>query len=170
MAKPYELMILRHGKSDWGGHAEDFQRPLKERGRHNAEQIGTWLLQQGLVPTHVVTSPATRAQMTTDYCCLAMGITAEQVREEGRIYDASVNDLLAVLQESPPGSTRVMLVGHNPSLEGLLLWLADRSIPRPADGKLLPTATLARLTLNCDWPELVEGCAHLEAIVRPTDI
>jgi phosphohistidine phosphatase len=99
-----------------------------------------------------------------------MGISTEQIRDEKRVYDASVNDLLAVLKESPPGSARVMLVGHNPSLEGLLQWLSDENIPRPTDGKLLPTATLARLTLNCDWQELHQGCAHLEAIVRPADI
>jgi phosphohistidine phosphatase len=99
-----------------------------------------------------------------------MKIKAEQIREERRIYDASVNDLLAVLKESPPESTRTMLVGHNPSLEGLLLWLSDKNIPRPADGKLLPTATLARLTLYCDWADLDRGCAHLEAIIRPSDL
>jgi phosphohistidine phosphatase len=99
-----------------------------------------------------------------------LGIAAEQIREERRIYDASVNDLLTVLKESPPESPRVMLVGHNPSLEGLLLWLANETISRPSDGKLLPTATLARLTINCDWSELHQGCARLEAITRPAEM
>jgi phosphohistidine phosphatase len=170
MAQINELLILRHGKSDWGIHTDDFQRPLKKRGRRNAEQVGAWLLQQGLAPTYVLTSPATRALTTTGYCCRSMGIAAEQIKEERRIYDASVTDLLDVLKESPAESDRIMLVGHNPSLEGLLLWLADETISRPADGKLLPTATLARLTLSCGWSELDQGCAHLESIVRPADI
>ncbi len=170
MTQTYELLILRHGKSDWSNHVDDFQRPLKERGRRNAEQVGNWLSQQELVPTHVVTSPARRAEMTTELCCRSMGVAAEHISGDRRIYSASIDDLLSVLQGSPPGSTRVMLVGHNPSLEGLLLYLANQEIPRPADGKLLPTATLAHLTLECDWPQLDQGCGQLQAIIRPAEM
>lgn len=99
-----------------------------------------------------------------------MGVETTQISEERRIYAASVSDLLLVLNAAPPEASRIMLVGHNPSLEGLLLFLADRTIPRPADGKLLPTATLARLTLNCSWSELNDGCSQLKAITRPADI
>ena len=31
-----ELMLLRHGKSDWGAGTDDFHRPLKDRGTRGA--------------------------------------------------------------------------------------------------------------------------------------
>ncbi|MGB5716727.1 MAG: NUDIX hydrolase, partial [Gammaproteobacteria bacterium] len=35
------------------------------------------------------------------------------------------------------------------------------------DGKLLPTATLARLQMPDNWGTLTAGCAHLDSITRP---
>jgi phosphohistidine phosphatase len=58
-------------------------------------------------------------------------------------------------------------VGHNPGLEDLLIFLAGDEVEEPPDGKLLPTATLARLEMPGDWSCLEAGCGHLVAITRP---
>ena len=60
-----------------------------------------------------------------------------------------------------------MLVGHNPGVEQLLSYLVEDEIAIPDDGKLLPTATLARLILNCEWDKVGAGCARLDSITRP---
>ncbi|MEJ2405597.1 MAG: histidine phosphatase family protein, partial [Candidatus Thiodiazotropha sp.] len=49
-----ELLLLRHGKSDWTQQMDDFDRPLKDRGKRGAQRVGIWLLQQSLVPDLVV--------------------------------------------------------------------------------------------------------------------
>ena len=56
-----ELLLLRHGKSDWSAGTDDLHRPLKNRGKRGAQRIGTWMWQQDLVPDHIISSPATRA-------------------------------------------------------------------------------------------------------------
>jgi len=63
-----------------------------------------------------------------------------------------------------------LLVGHNPGLEELLVWLADAAVAVPDDGKLMPTATLARLRMPADWRALVAGCARLKSITRPATL
>ena len=78
-----------------------------------------------------------------------------------------LNELLEVLADCPPDARRIMLVGHNPGLEELLVWLVDETVQVPEDGKLLPTATLARLQMPANWSALVAGCAHLDSITRP---
>ncbi|HHD56938.1 MAG TPA: histidine phosphatase family protein, partial [Desulfobulbaceae bacterium] len=55
-----ELLILRHGKSDWNKPVDDFHRPLKKRGRKNAARIGAWMRVQGIIPDIVLSSPAVR--------------------------------------------------------------------------------------------------------------
>ena len=35
-----ELLLLRHGKSDWETQSDDFSRPLKDRGKRAAQRIG----------------------------------------------------------------------------------------------------------------------------------
>ena len=62
---PRELLILRHAKSAWDTNApSDFERPLAKRGRRAAPRVGRWLEEQGLIPDHVVSSPAERAKQT----------------------------------------------------------------------------------------------------------
>lgn len=165
-----ELLILRHGKSDWDAGTDDFQRPLKDRGKRSAQRVGVWLLQQGLRPDHVVSSPAERAIVTAEKACKAMGLGSREIHREAAVYEAMTGELLQVLAGCPDNAQRVMLVGHNPGLEELLVYLAHEAIPYPADGKLLPTAALARLAMPDDWQGLHAGSAELLGITRPGEL
>lgn len=162
-----ELLLLRHGKSDWSVGVDDFYRPLKDRGKRAAQRIGVWLAQQKLVPDVIISSPAERALVTAEKACKAMGNGAQDIQQQERIYEAALGDLLKVLADCPADAGRVMLVGHNPGLEELLEWLVIDRVPVPEDGKLLPTATLARLQMPADWGTLIAGCAQLHSITRP---
>jgi len=162
-----ELLLLRHGKSDWDTGVDDFHRPLKERGICGAQRIGAWLAQRGIVPDHIITSPAQRALVTARNVCKTMGLGDEGMQRDKRIYAAGIDELLTVLGDCPDSAGRVMLVGHNPGLEELLAWLTSEAVTLPEDGRLLPTATLARLQMSADWPALIAGCARLDSITRP---
>lgn len=162
-----ELLLLRHGKSDWSSGVDDFHRPLKDRGKRAAQRMGVWIAQQQIMPDAIVTSPAERALVSAEKACKAMGNGDQGLIKDERIYGAGLDELLEVLADSPPDAGRVMLVGHNPGLEELLMWLANETVVTPEDGKLLPTATLARLRMPADWGALVAGCAQLDVITRP---
>ncbi len=165
-----ELLILRHGKSDWTTGVEDYYRPLQDRGKRGAQRMAVWLQRQGLMPDHVIASPAERALVTAEKTCKAMGMSAKIIKQDKRVYAASLDDLLEVLRECPKKIKRVMLVGHNPGLEELLLYLAGSTDNLPEDAKLLPTATLARLMMPDSWKNLSYGCAGLESITRPDSL
>lgn len=165
-----ELLLLRHGKSDWSAGVDDFRRPLKDRGKRGAQRIGVWLAQHDLVPDLIVTSPAERARVTAQKACKAMGDGDQGIRKDRRIYPATLDDLCEVLGDIPQDAARVLLVGHNPGMEDLLVWLAGDRLALPEDGKLLPTATLARLQMPDDWQELTAGCALLDSITRPNTL
>lgn len=162
-----ELLLLRHGKSDWDSGVEDFHRPLKKRGKLAAQCIGLWLQEQRLIPDCVLSSPAERAFATAKKVCNKLRFDSQQILQDGRIYLASCEQLWAVLHETPFTVQRLLLVGHNPGLEDLLRDLADDVLPPFADEKLLPTATLARLSFPGDWESLEMHDATLLTIVRP---
>lgn len=162
-----ELLILRHGKSDWDAGVSDYDRPLKNRGKRSAQKMGVWLWQQGLRPQLIISSPANRALNTARKCTKAMGMPDRHIIQDERIYEASLDELLEVLADAPGDVKRIMLVGHNPGLEELLIFLANGAVPFFEDGKLLPTATLAQLEMPDDWNDLETGCAGLKNIVRP---
>ena len=167
---PRELLLMRHGKSDWSEPLPDFERPITDRGKRGAQRIGVWLLGESLEPDHVVSSPAERALVTAQKAIKAMGRSAAGIVRERRVYDASLGQLLAVLAEVPAAAGRVLLVGHNPGLEELLEYLSRQRLETPANGKLMPTATLARLEMPDDWQRLEAGCARLLSITRGADL
>jgi phosphohistidine phosphatase len=168
---PRELLILRHAKSDWDADAaSDFERPLAKRGKRDAPRVGEWLYREGLVPNLVVSSPAERARQTAVKVCKAMDYEKSEIRWEDDLYAADVKRLLGVLARCAPGARTVLVVGHNPGLEDLLHYLAGDEVPDPADGKLLPTAAMARLEMPEDWSDLDAGCAQLVGITRPRNL
>lgn len=165
----HQLLLLRHGKSDWSEPVSDFDRPLKGRGKRGAKKIGRWLEQNQCVPDQVISSPANRAFNTALKACQAMG-KEEPIKIDSRIYEDDLHEILSVIQECPNTVKRLMLVGHNPDMEELVLELPNREIMIPDDGKLMPTATLALFRVPCSWGALDFGIAELISITRPDDI
>lgn len=165
-----ELLILRHGKSDWTTGVDDYDRPLQDRGKRGAQRMAVWLQRQGLMPDYVIASPAERALVTAEKICKAMGMSAKVIKKEKRVYAAGLDDLLEVLADIPKKAKRVLLVGHNPGLEELLLYLSGSTNILPEDIKILPTAALARVMMPDRWKNLSSGCARLESITRPNTL
>lgn len=168
---PRELLILRHAKSDWDSVAtSDFDRPLAKRGKSDAPKVGAWLYREGLVPDLVVSSPAERAKQTASKVCKCLDIKKKQILWDADIYEAEVPKLLSVLGRCSPEAAIVLLIGHNPGLEELLMHLVGEDLEIPDDGKLLPTGTVARLEMPDDWSALPCGSAQLISITRPRSL
>ncbi|MFI3136096.1 MAG: histidine phosphatase family protein [Methylococcaceae bacterium] len=160
------LLLLRHAKSDRNIEVEDWLRPLKKRGVQAAKDMGHWMVEQGLQPDLIISSPAKRAISTAKKVCKAMELDASIIQQDERVYNATVDLLKQVLRECPASAGRVLLVGHNPALEALLTDLVQQPVDVPDDGKLLPTTALAELQFSGAWSELESQSAALVALTR----
>jgi len=160
-----ELWLLRHGKSDRDTDVEDLLRPLTKRGKNAARDMGVWMRQQQLIPDLILSSPANRALSTATLAASSLGIKTSAIRQDPRLYFQGIEQIKAVLGEIPLQYRHILLVGHNPDWEDLLLDLAG-SVDMPEDGKLMPTAALARLAMPNDWRKLPPSCARLLSITR----
>jgi phosphohistidine phosphatase len=166
-----ELLILRHAKSAWDTDAViDHDRPLAKRGRRDAKRMGNWLREQRILLDSILSSSALRAVQTTRAICKALDIDIRRVVWDERIYAAAVGSLLNIVRERSGQERTVLLIGHNPGLEQLIACLCGECIEVPADGKLLPTAALARLAVTGEWKALSRGSAVLTSIVRPRSL
>ena len=166
-----ELLVVRHAKSDWEGDARtDFDRPLAKRGRKDAPRVGEWLRRSGLLPDLVLSSPAKRAKETTLLLLGGMGLEEQVVRWEPHLYGTGLAAHLRVLAECPRQAARVMVVAHNPDLEDLVLHLGGEGTAGAEDGKVLPTAAVARIRMPADWGRLPAGCGTVLSITRPRDL
>jgi phosphohistidine phosphatase len=157
------LLLLRHGKSDWHEGEADFDRRLAKRGRQSAALMGEYLEEHDLIPDAIVTSPAARALSTAEI--IQEALDDIELVEEERIYEGSLETLLAVVQELPDEYGRVLLVGHNPGFEELSDALTERT------DSVLKTCSLAILNCEADlWSEVGEGGCVLEEIVHPAEV
>ncbi|QMU78505.1 histidine phosphatase family protein [Streptacidiphilus sp. PB12-B1b] len=164
------IIVLRHAKADWPD-VPDHERPLADRGRRDAPAVGHWLAGQGLVPDLALCSTAERTRETWKLVAHELPTRPRTVYEE-RLYEAVPGRLIEVLQEVPEEVGTVLLVGHNPAVQGLTEVLAggheDDTLPRlRATG--FPTAAVAVLAVEVPWKALEPGAAHLTTFHAPGD-
>lgn len=89
---------------------------------------------------------------------------------EDRLYEASLGELIALLNETSDEVSDILVIGHNPGMHALADALASE-----ADGDLLarmnrsgfPTSAFAVLTFNGSWKSLEHGVGHLVEFWTP---
>jgi phosphohistidine phosphatase len=158
-----ELWILRHAKAASEGPGGDSTRPLTGRGNRQAQAVRSYLEDLGPrepLPELVLCSPAVRALETAQGVMGAM--PSAKLEIDGEIYTKDAEQLLDWLRELDPPESRVMLVGHNPTLLDLAGMLCEpESSGFLANG--LPTAGLVVLSLSGSggWADLLPGSARV---------
>jgi phosphohistidine phosphatase len=163
-----KLLVFRHAKSDRPPGVPDEQRPLAKRGRADAAAAGSALAELAPDVDLVVCSPAQRARETWERAETTFpGKPA--VRFDERVYDADVDDLLAALTGLPDDARVVLLVGHNPGLEDLVLELAGSAEGDALDRftEKFPTSAIAVLDVPTPWSGLRRGGARLTSLTVP---
>ena len=170
LTENHKLIIMRHAKSDWSTDAStDFDRPLSSRGDRDAPRMAGWLADQGLVPGLILCSPALRTKQTVLAVVEKLRIPEQEIVWEQKIYEASLSQLLDVLDRYSAAANSVLLVGHNPGLDSLLEYLSDTP-PVYRRGKLMTTAAIAVLGFGDQGISTREHSARLEMLVRPKDL
>ena len=164
-----QLLLLRHAKSDWSTGEPDHERPLSKRGQHDARRMGEWFARNAMPPTLVICSTARRARQTLELFNQTADIPGSIIHSSPRLYHAGLQPLLALIGEHRQQSS-LMLVGHNPGLDQLLVHLVDAPLPRTKKGKLMTTATLAVLELDTPTGTESPASAKLVQLVRPKDL
>ncbi|MGW2489973.1 SixA phosphatase family protein [Streptomyces sp. NPDC001606] len=163
------LIVLRHAKSAWPEGVEDHRRPLAPRGLRDAPAAGRALAEADFLPDLALCSTAVRARQTWQLASAEWG-TPPPVRYDRRLYGAAVPDLLEVVREVPAEVETLLLIGHNPGLEDLVLALAGDGLDDTLDRvrTKFPTAALAVLAWRgTGWPALAPGVALLTWFTVP---
>jgi phosphohistidine phosphatase len=158
------LLLLRHAKSSWDDPTlADHERPLAPRGRKAAKRIREHLRREDASVSLVLCSSARRARQTLDL--VAPG---GQVEIEPELYGASAGELLERLRRVPDDAGTVMLVGHNPAIQDLLVSLVEE--PGDLAVRKFPTGALATLAVSGPWHSLGAGQAGLQGLVTPREL
>ncbi|MFK0169793.1 SixA phosphatase family protein [Streptomyces sp. NPDC090306] len=170
VAEPRRIVLFRHAKADWP-EVTDHERPLAERGRTDAAAAGLKLADTGIPFDLALCSTAVRTRETWKFAVQEFPHRPKTVYEE-RIYDASPGELIAVLNETPDDARNVLLIGHNPGVQGVTDVLAG-SVEGDTRTRLerrgFPTAAFAVLTFDGAWKDLEPGVATLRDYWAPSE-
>ncbi len=154
MPLPNHLLIMRHADAE--AHAADGQdvsRELTGRGLQQAAERRQVVIDAA--PQLVLCSAATRAVQTL----AGMGPLDTEVVVEDRLYTASTTSLLLRLGELPDAVSRVLVLGHLPTVGAVVNALLPEGLQRVAYS---PSA-IAHLELPDPWAALQPASARLLA-------
>ncbi len=147
------LTLLRHAKASVATAAQpDRDRPLNERGEHDAPLMGRRLKNSGARPSLVLTSPAVRTMQTVRLLAREIGYPLEFLQREADLYLAAPHDILAVLNRQDDTFNDILVCGHNPGLTDLVNELTEARLDN------LPTCGIATIEAPiATWRELEQG-------------
>jgi phosphohistidine phosphatase len=109
-----DLILWRHADAEDG--SPDMTRVLTPKGQRQAERVAHWLAPHLPAAARILASPATRAQQTAQ----ALGRRVETLHAIAP--GAGVDEVLAAI-DWPRGDGCALLVGHQPTLGQLALYL-----------------------------------------------
>ncbi|MFF1647131.1 SixA phosphatase family protein [Streptomyces sp. NPDC051658] len=167
---PRRIVLLRHAKAEWSQDS-DHERPLAERGRKDAPVAGRKLVDSGIDLDLALCSTATRTRETWKLAVHEMPHRPRTVYEE-RLYEASLGELIALINETPDDVHDLLVIGHNPGMHAV----AD-ALSESAEGDALtrmtrggfPTAAFAVVEFTGSWKGVEHGVGRLVEYWTPND-
>jgi len=151
------LHLVRHAHAGdpeaWDG--PDAARPLSEKGRAQAERLGSYLADIAFRTDAVITSPKLRAAQTAELMAAHLGVKVEL---DDRLAGSLDLDTLEAVLADAQDPQRPVLVGHDPDFSELLASLCE------AQNAPMRKGALARI--EADRP-LREGGGTLRWLIPP---
>ncbi len=162
------LILTRHAKSAWDDPlTPDHDRPLNDRGKAAAADLGTWLASRGYVPDVVLCSDAERTRKT--WSGVAPALPGTPVLElKPALYHAGADVMLAVLRHATGDA--VMMIGHNPGIAEFAHRLVTRPPLHEGFAKYPTGATLVAEFPVGTWAEVGWGMAAVDDFIVPREL
>ena len=111
------LILVRHAKSSWEeAGIDDFDRPLNERGKHDAPVMAKRLKNKNIDVDIFISSPAKRALRTAKYFAEEFDVDKKEIEQVSKLYGASVSTFLEVVSNIDEKNKIAVLFSHNPGI------------------------------------------------------
>jgi len=160
-----QLYLLRHAKAEpWNPLGNDFSRSLSSKGTHHAQQVSEWALETLAPPDTVLCSPAKRSRETLGPLLSQWPRLLATTDYIDSMYGASLNMLLTLTEDAFSYSERLLMVGHNPGFEDMLLNVLQQT--QAATIQKMATGTFAVIEFASDFKRDVHAGKLLHLIRR----
>lgn len=166
----FELILMRHAKSDWHSHTSDIDRPLNDRGVRDATRMGSYLKQMELVPDRMVVSVAQRTRETASLLLKNLPLDEKDIVFDKELYLAEPETIRDIIELYASDNQRLLILAHNPGMDYLVSYLARPPLPLSASGKLMTTCAAACFHLESLDALKKPGQGKLQNLIRPKEV
>jgi phosphohistidine phosphatase len=162
------LILTRHAKSAWDDPTmADHDRPLNDRGKAAAADLGQWLASRDYVPQQVLCSDALRTRKT--WSGVAPALPGSPVLDlKPALYHAGADVMLAVLRHA--NADTVMIIGHNPGIAEFAAKLVKTPPLNPEFNRYPTGATLVVDFVADNWADVGFGTGAVVDFIVPREI
>jgi phosphohistidine phosphatase len=145
------LLILRHGKSVLKEDGlSDYDRSLNQQGKNQASATGKLIRNIDLVPDYIISSTARRAIDTSEIVAKFSDYNGKINTNPSLYHQNSAENYINVLADMSDEYYKVLVVGHNPSIEDLIEKLTNRI-------EIMRTCSLARIDIKIkSWRDIIK--------------
>lgn len=121
------LVMIRHAKSSWSNPLQsDFERPLNDRGEHDAPIMGARLKELNAIPDIIISSPAKRAKQTAKRIAEAVGYNSDEIQYFDKLYHCIPSVVEEVIYEVDDTKQTIFIVAHNPGITDFVNELSNK--------------------------------------------
>jgi phosphohistidine phosphatase len=123
------LLLIRHAKSSWDNiQLPDFERPLNDRGKHDAPLVAKKVIERKIKIERFISSPAKRAKKTAAIFMNEYAIQEKDMVLLPSLYEASVNNFYDAVENIKDKDDVVALFSHNPGITDFVNTLTEKNI------------------------------------------
>jgi phosphohistidine phosphatase len=166
-ARVARLYLLRHAKAGWAmPGVRDFDRPLDDSGKVDAEETGAAMSEHGFVPDITLCSGALRARQTLE--SVAARADTGRVLFDDTLYITDAAGYLDIIRENCNAES-ILIIGHNPMVEDLALAVSGSGdeLARSTLNSGFPTSGLAVIRFDGGLCDAAPGKGYLETFRTP---
>lgn len=155
------IILVRHAKSDWPEETEDFNRPLAERGIHDAEVMSKFLKENSVAIDYFVSSPALRA---LDTCKIFNSVYQLNYNTNDKLYNPSEQSFESAIYDLDDSLKSVAFFSHNNGISNFANSISENIFH-------FPTCGVAGFEIDCNsWAEFDGAKKRLLFFYEPKKI
>ncbi len=157
-----KIYLIRHSYAEDSRGKRDVDRKLTLEGQSTVRALGRYLIKQNFDPDIILCSSSVRTMET------AVNLVEELEMNEGAveymdvIYNASVRELLEVLNTISNEHKSVAIIGHNPTITFFGEYLSGSII-----GNMEPSGVVTIRVDKLKWNEISQGTGIFESYYHP---
>ncbi|GAB4248817.1 MAG: histidine phosphatase family protein [Ekhidna sp.] len=158
-----KLYLIRHSYAEPPGSKDDFDRKLTHEGQTVVRALGRELLNQSFKANKIYCSSAVRTRETATNLLEELGMNGHVVDYLDVIYNASVRELLAVVNEAEKAYKEIAIIGHNPAITYFGEYLTGEGI-----GNMEPSSIVTIRFIKQDWSAVSQGTGEFVSYYHPS--